>query len=414
MLDQVRDAWVERRRKHRKGQWQPAHVTYALGPVRRRRFLACSALLLLVAQLMWNWIPDAAHMAPEVFRGLIPMLRADWGRLDDSVKATIEGQFRLAIVQGLVALGAGIALMYTARTYRMSYRAQVTDRFFKALERLGSEEIYIRIGAVQALEQILHDSPGQVEPSVKVLTAFVRHRSAFPNEECEPVPANCETPSDVQTALTTMTRINIRSSWPIDLSCLWLPGAQFHRADLADADLRECDLTGAEFYSARLIRANLSGAQCERAKFDRADLERAVLGEADLSQTWFRNADLTRAFMAEAYLNWSHFENSTLVGTFLHDAIARRVLFDGADLRYARLAGADLSGSWFRGAVLAGADLEGANIDGSDLYSAEGLTVEQIVAALPTSATHLPWAMKKDPRVVQRIKEVEAGVPLER
>ncbi|WP_353962661.1 MULTISPECIES: pentapeptide repeat-containing protein [unclassified Streptomyces] len=55
----------------------------------------------------------------------------------------------------------------------------------------------------------------------------------------------------------------------------------------------------------------------------------------------------------------SHFENSTLVDAFLHNAIAHRVLFDGADLRRTCLAGADRSGSWFRGAVLAGADLEG-------------------------------------------------------
>jgi len=49
-------------------------------------------------------------------------------------------------------------LLYTARNYRLSRRGQVTDRFTTALERLGSSELYVRIGGVHALEHVMRDS----------------------------------------------------------------------------------------------------------------------------------------------------------------------------------------------------------------------------------------------------------------
>lgn len=50
---------------------------------------------------------------------------------------------RTAVVAFAAALGAGIALLYTARTYRLTRRGQITDRFTKALERLGSAQTYV-------------------------------------------------------------------------------------------------------------------------------------------------------------------------------------------------------------------------------------------------------------------------------
>ncbi|MFB6604303.1 pentapeptide repeat-containing protein [Streptomyces noursei] len=405
VTEQVANHLTERKRLRRKRSWRPARATYPLGPLRRRRLLINLVVGLFLTQLLWNWIPGAIRSVPEVVHALIPMTRGNWSSLSDSVQATVEGQFRLALVQSLAAAGAALALTYTARTYRLSYRGQVTERFSKALERLGSEEIYIRVGAVHALEQILYDAPGQAEPSAQVLASFVRHRSSLPTGG--DIPENNQIPDDVQAALTTMTRINIRSSWPIDLSSLCLPKDQFQFADLSEVNIRDCDLWAARFFGARLIRADLTRAQCEEANFDQADLERAVMDGTDLHRTWFRHADLTGAFMAKAFLNWSHFEQARLAGAFLDGAVAHRVLFDGADLRGARLSGADLSGAWFRGARLDNADLRDANLGEADLYDAQGITVEQIVCARPTSSTHLPWSMKKDPLVVARINEVE-------
>ncbi|WP_157169706.1 pentapeptide repeat-containing protein [Streptomyces typhae] len=364
-------------------------------------------MILLIAQLQWGWLPDAIHAIPKVVPAVIPMARAEWSGLSDSVKATAEGQFRLAVVQALGAGGAALALAYTARTYRLSYRGQVTDRFSKALERLGAQEPYIRVGAVHALEQILYDAPDQAGPAAQVLASFVRERSTVTDDDDIRLDDR-STPDDVQIALTTMTRINIRSTWPLDLSGLSLPGADFHRADLSGVRLCECRLTSANFYFARLAEADLTRVQCEGAVFDQADLEGAVLDGADLSKSRFRDADLAGAFMGDVYLQWAHFERARIVKAFLGNAKAEHALFDDADLRGARLADAKLRGTRFRGARLDGADLDNADLHKADLYCAKGLTLEQVVAARPTSWTMLPQAIGRNPRVIKRILEVEA------
>ncbi|WP_167458968.1 MULTISPECIES: hypothetical protein [Streptomyces] len=57
----------------------------------------------------------------------------------------------------------------------MSRRGQVTDRFTKALERLGSEARYVRIGGVLALEQIVQGAPEQATHAAQVLGHFVNY-----------------------------------------------------------------------------------------------------------------------------------------------------------------------------------------------------------------------------------------------
>ncbi|MFD5801551.1 hypothetical protein [Streptomyces sp. NPDC127020] len=97
---------------------------------------------------------------------------------------------RTAVVAFAAALGAGIALLYTARTYRLTRRGQITDRFTKALERLGSDEVYVRIGGILALEQIVQDSPEQAATdAARVLGHFIREgapKAARPSNPDDP------------------------------------------------------------------------------------------------------------------------------------------------------------------------------------------------------------------------------------
>ncbi|GAA3370033.1 hypothetical protein GCM10020367_15050 [Streptomyces sannanensis] len=97
--------------------------------------------------------------------------------LGEGSAALVTG-LRTTLVAVVAALGAGIALLYTARTYRLTRRGQITDRFTKALERLGSPEIYVRIGGILALEQIVQDAPEQAATdAAEVLGHFIRHRA---------------------------------------------------------------------------------------------------------------------------------------------------------------------------------------------------------------------------------------------
>lgn len=130
--------------------------------------------------------------------------------------AALVSCLRTALVAMLAAIGAGVALVYTARTYRLTRRGQITDRFNKALERLGSEREYVRIGGVLNLEQIVQDAPEQAAPdAARVLVHFIRNRAPKAQHSRRKWMARMrggdntslplEPAADVQAALTALT-----------------------------------------------------------------------------------------------------------------------------------------------------------------------------------------------------------------
>ena len=94
----------------------------------------------------------------------------------------------------LLTLGAGLfaagALVFTARYFTVSRRTlelteqgQVTDRYTKAIEQLGSDKLDVRIGGIYALERVARDSSRDHDTVMEVLTAFVREHS---HDQCTP------------------------------------------------------------------------------------------------------------------------------------------------------------------------------------------------------------------------------------
>ncbi len=122
---------------------------------------------------------------------------------------------REAVQTQLITLGAGLfaagALVYTARNFRLSRRTyelteqgQVTDRYTKAIEQLGSDKPDVRIGGIYALERVAHDSARDHSTVMEVLTAFVREHSS---EHWPPAAPGSQLPErrmrpDVQAAVT--------------------------------------------------------------------------------------------------------------------------------------------------------------------------------------------------------------------
>ncbi|MFJ8637218.1 pentapeptide repeat-containing protein [Streptomyces sp. NPDC093568] len=184
------------------------------------------------------------------------------------------GQLRLAVVQVVAAVGAAIALTYTARTFRLSRRGQVTDRFTKALERLTSSEAYVRIGGVLAMEQIVQDAPDQGDHAARVLNAFVRrHAPAAAATALEAAQLPKKPEEHVQEALRALTakrpwRVGRRR--PVDLSGLHLKGAGLQGAQLRGALLKGAVLIGVDLRGATLKGADLSGADLTRADLSTA------------------------------------------------------------------------------------------------------------------------------------------------
>ena len=145
----------------------------------------------------------------------------------------------------------------TRRTVDLTEQGQVTDRYTKAIEQLGSKELDVRIGGIYALERVARDSARDHPTVMEVLAAFVRDHS----REQQPLPAAHETGAkpprrrtrpDVHAAITVIGRRTIQhDSQPInpqlaDLTRATLTGAQLSAAYLVKED-RPCARTSGAY-----------------------------------------------------------------------------------------------------------------------------------------------------------------------
>jgi hypothetical protein len=180
----------------------------------------------------------------------------------------------------LVAFGAGLfaagALIYTARNFSLARQGQVTDRYTKAVEQLGSDKgLEVRIGGIYALERIARDSQRDHPTIMEVLAAFIRDHSS---EQWPPAEPGAETPKratrpDVQAAVTVIGRRDAtRDILPIDLTRANLTRADLLGADLTAVNLARANLTGASLLDANLTRAILTGADLTGANLIGANL----------------------------------------------------------------------------------------------------------------------------------------------
>src|ERR1035438_6617719 len=171
--------------------------------------LAVSVLIALVVALVLVWpITDliATH---------------DVGLIVGPQRAVRLQVAREAARTQLLTLGAGLfaaaALVYTARNFTLSRRTvelslrtveiteqgQVTDRYTKAIEQIGSEKADVRIGGIYALERIARDSARDHPTVMEVLSAFIREHG--PEQVVNPAVhggKEMKTGIDVEAALT--------------------------------------------------------------------------------------------------------------------------------------------------------------------------------------------------------------------
>jgi hypothetical protein len=356
------------------------------------RWLVGSAAVVLAAGIVWA-----------LFWPLTDLLaRHDVGSAKPALQTARDaarGRL-LTLVAGLFAAGA---LVFTALNFNLSREGQVTDRYTKAIEQLGSEKLDVRIGGIYALERIARDSAKDHTTVMEVLTAFIREHSREPwplqhagssrtiprlmatqtlpsttrtrrsagpvryltrssSSAGNPPEQERSTRPDVQAAVTVIGRRDAtRDIQRIDLNHADLTGANLRNAYLGLAQVFiEGTLTGATLTGANLTRANLIVANLIGAVLDGATLTDANLSSAKLQGAFLPGANLTRATLTDA-----HLDHATLTDARLTSAI-----LDHADLGGADLTGANLTGANLTGAYLAGADLVRANLTGATLTDA--------------------------------------------
>jgi hypothetical protein len=237
------------------------------------------------------------------------------------------------VVAGVAFTAAG--LVYTARTLHATEQGQITDRYAKTIEQLGSDKLDVRLGAIYALERLATDSPPDSRSIYDVLCAFVREHHPKPGAKLPTKPA-----TDIQAALTVIGRRRPADRpYAPDLNAIRARGAHLIGANLAEADLTGVDLTDATIISANLRDAKLRGAKLSDTFLGKADLRGANLAGADLNGANLADADLRGAFLTHADLRYAN----------LHGADLRSALLAGANLGNAIMGLADLRDAYLRG-----------------------------------------------------------------
>lgn len=344
--------------------------------------LAGSCLLALYVLAIWH--------APEY------MVNQDLlAKATPEQRLPAEHNARLIVISVGGALVVGTGLLYTARNYRLAHRGQVTERFTKALERLGSDELYVRTGGIHALEHVMRDSPDHRNDVVEVLVAFIRDRAPrrslsaddttqwmHPPIGSESVALPDEPDPDVQAALVALGKRPDRSKdeqgWAF-LADLYLKRVNLRGARLNHVNLERAQLQTANMTRTQLRHARLKGAQLRGSFMLRANLQHALLEQADLENVLLVGAQLQHAALRSANL-----QNAVLVIAQLQHATLRGAQLQNADLTGARLQNADLTGAQLQNANLTGARLQGARLTGA------AVTTAQLRTAVLSEKTILP------------------------
>ena len=262
-----------------------------------------------------------------------PARLSDTAGLNPDQRVAERGRVRLALLAFLAGTVTAIGALYTARTFALNRRGQITERFTRAVDQLGHHELNVRIGGIYALERLARDSRDDHGPIMEVLTAYVRQHSRWPpavaaetthvvrqpsalrrilsaagqadrtHSPAEPPPAAV----DVQAVISVLSRRKLAhergASIDFDLAFTNLRGVRadglnLERARLTRAQLQDAILVGARLQQANLAGANLSRIQLLGAKLECANLDGALLYGANL-----RGANLAGASLRNVKFN---------------------------------------------------------------------------------------------------------------
>lgn len=303
---------------------------------RRAAIVLAVIAVLLLAVAAWAWV----HV-PELYPTPAPSGDQSVDATDRATQAQAIVTTRASVLAALAGLGAlvTIAINYrnsainnrnvaianrnaeiaaetlatTNRTFEITARGHLTDRYTKAIEQLGNtNSLAIRLGGIYALQQFASETDRDEDQAtvVEVLSAFVRTNlprwvlvgTAGQLPAADRVGHAWEDPEpDVLAAISVLAQLPYRA----DVMRADFTGVDFDRVRLTQArlrngDLRQVRLSGASFHSADLRDANLSHALLAETDFGRANLTGANLSGANLSGAELRDATLTDTRLTNA------------------------------------------------------------------------------------------------------------------
>jgi len=272
-------------------------------------------------------------------RALIPDTLLDKrGAMPLGEFTTARNDARSALVNAVAGLLLGVTAVFTWQQLAISREGQITERFTRAVELLGDDDLAVRVGAIRALDRLSKDSKSDDRAIYGLLTGYIRHHSPH-----RPGRRPVTTPTDPATGTgdaTTDVRLQERAE-RVDCERRF-PGLASLQKCAFDVYLalqalgqRPATLSDGHSFVPSLLDTDLRGAQFSSAPLHSADLRGVVLDDlscwspgpppTDLGEASLQGASLKRARFYGADLRGAHLENAKLTG---------------ADLTGAKLAGA--------------------------------------------------------------------------
>ena len=261
------------------------------------------ALLLVIIP---KWQSDAyrAKFTPENIQELKQSERINL----EKAASDVENSARVTLAQIIGGLALLLGLWFTfqsVRTGRENLRiteeGNITERFCKAVDMLGSDKLELRLGGIYALERLAKTYPKEHWTIMEVLTTFVRENShkLLSGQQAG------TTREDIQAIMTVLGRRkwSKTETQRLNLDGVNLPNCILVNANLKDAAMNSANLQGAYLNKANLTSVLLNDANLSEARLQEANLEGAFLLNAKLKKTELGKANLSKAFLREANLN---------------------------------------------------------------------------------------------------------------
>ncbi len=208
------------------------------------------------------------------------------------ITAAVQGLGGIAVLIGIYFAWANLKTTQKSQTetIRLTNEGQITDRFTKAIDQLGSSQLDVRLGGIYALERIARDSEKDHWSIMEVLTTYVREHAPVNTDDKPSVSGDTRARSnkalplaplpapspDLQAILTVIGRRELKFEKGKD-EHLDLTQTNLQGAHLTGAHLNGAYLNGAHLNSAYLVVADLTGAHLNSAYLNGADLNGADL-----------------------------------------------------------------------------------------------------------------------------------------
>lgn len=117
--------------------------------------LIAAALLLSCVLIFPRWLYPSPSAAELNGAKLVGKQRMD--AVTDRLK--LQNDARTTLLQGLGGAVLLVGAYFTYRQLRISREGQITERFTRAVDQLGSKSKDVQLGGIYALQQISRSSP---------------------------------------------------------------------------------------------------------------------------------------------------------------------------------------------------------------------------------------------------------------